>query len=198
MYFDPNWRIRPLAGLGPLEFGMSEDAVAAHDAVFGIAQRRVDEQASIEGVLATLAPFADTVPGIRENMEAMKRDAESSFTEYRQDSFLILKYSKHKLSEIAIGSGCVLLNIEETSPFAEPSGDVLQKLARLNGGALFLNPSVLFDRIGLFLQSFLQVDDAGNLTLTSPKPGFRDDRTVVIAQKQSVADQRKLYSLIKL
>lgn len=197
MKFDPNWSIRPLAGLGPLTFGMGADEVASHDSIYGRSTKTICEEISVATTLKVLAPFADTVPGIRENMAAMKRQAEDAFSEYRQNNNLILTYRKHLLAEIVVGPHCQALNFAETALFGEAPELVVKRLTQINGNARFLAPSILFDTLGLFLNEFASRDQANRLTFRELTDEVQDDRVVIISSQDEIDAHQSAYAPVQ-
>lgn len=126
------WELDPLIGVGPLRFGMSRDEVATLEPILGPIYAEFSE------------PDADNRPRLQQ-----ARDLEAPILYFRTDRLTGIQLDLNTKFNIVFNG---------VSVFGNNSRDVLIAFENANGGALYGLGAVLFPKLSVSTNGFVNVD----------------------------------------
>ncbi|MDG4665788.1 hypothetical protein [Mycobacterium sp. 236(2023)] len=177
MAAESDWTIRPLKGLGRLEFGMSPAHVDALSATYGTIAGRGPDRIPDDMLRETLEIFGDALSDDEKQalIAAYESDGPTadSVTEIRGE--LVLRYEADRLCEIMPAGTRHPLLLDGRDVFALRGREPLELLERLNGGpGRYAGTEAAFDNIAISLDGFCVSDaPSGVLTLDESDERFR-------------------------
>jgi hypothetical protein len=159
---EENWRIKPLKGLGQLEFGMTPQQVDKFGSIYGAATFRGPDRASDDLVKETLEKFGSGLSE-EEKKELLtlyqeKGPPADSISETRgSDQRLMLSYKADRLVEIMAVRDTTKLNYDGISVFEANPRDLIRHMSEsLKEIPIAKDDAVVFQKHCIYLYKFLR------------------------------------------